>query len=434
MSRRLLTLVALVALVAGAAVCLCRWEVAAAATPGAIAPVRLVPSTTVKPEPEPQRRPRQTRRRPARRPAAARVDYSNFSHSTKAHQQRSCQSCHTVPTDNWSRVRPREEAYPDVTDYPGHASCLDCHRRQFFSGARPVICSVCHTNVSPRDGARFAFRNPEETWARSPKKGAGDSEFVTRFPHDRHQDVMALGLPGAAGSGFGFVRASFVAPQDEAAADPLNSCTVCHKIHEPKGKSEQDFLKAPPEEPKQDGLGRQDPFWFKKGTMMTTPGSHASCFSCHWQEGGVRPLSSQCGECHTPLTAGLKLQLDLEGADADPDHASVAGVVSERMLAQWKQRRVARFNHELERHRIGCTSCHVTITSASRVNSDTLFVPIQTCGRCHGAKTGNNSRAILAKEVAGKKKDESFKCTKCHINLGDAPAAEIPRSHTAMIE
>jgi nitrate/TMAO reductase-like tetraheme cytochrome c subunit len=422
MSRRLLTLLVFAALAAGAAVCPRWWDTTASAT-------------AVSREPEPQRRTRQTRRRPQRRPAAARVDYSKFSHSTAAHQ-RSCQSCHTIPTANWSRARAGEEAYPDVTDYPGHASCLDCHRRQFFSGPRPVICSVCHTNVSPRDGTRFAFRNPAELWAKAPKKNEGDSEFVTRFPHDRHQDVMAGLDPVPAGRGFGFVRASFLAaPQDGAAAEPLNSCTVCHKVYEPKGKSDGDYVKAPPEEPKKDALGREEPFWFKKGTMMTTPASHASCFSCHWQEGGVEPLSSQCDKCHTLLTAGLKLQLQLEGADAEPEHPSVAGALSDRMLAQWKQRRAARFNHELKSHQTGCTSCHVAVTGAARVGADTLFVPIQTCGRCHGAKSGSNkSRTVLANEIKGKQKEESFRCTKCHINLGDAPAAEIPRSHTAMIE
>ncbi|HZI18867.1 MAG TPA: cytochrome c3 family protein [Pyrinomonadaceae bacterium] len=410
----------------------------AAFAAGAFAYPRLVwppvEAAAAEPEPARQRARGPARRRPQRRAAAARIDYSNFSHSTAAHRQRSCQSCHTIPTSNWSRVRARDEAFPDVADYPGHDSCLDCHRRQFFSGARPVICSVCHTNPSPRDAARFPFRNPEERWAAAPKKGAGESEFVTRFPHDRHQDVMAGLDPGAPLRGFGFARASFVARQGGAAAEPLNSCTVCHKVHEPQGKSDEQYVKAPPEAPKKDGLDREEPFWFKKGTMMTTPGGHASCFSCHWQEGGVEPLSSRCDQCHTLLTAGLKLQLDLEGADAEPSHPSVGGVLGERMLAQWKQRRVARFNHEHDRHRIACTSCHVAVTAASRVNSDTLYVPIQTCGRCHGAKTGNNSRAILAKEVAGKKKDESFKCTKCHVNLGDVPAAEIPRSHTAMIE
>jgi len=426
MSRRLLTLILFAALAAGAFVCP-RWRgVSASPAEPAAEPARA--------EPGPQRNARRQRRRAARRPAA-RVDYSRFSHSTEAHQRRSCQSCHTAPTANWSRVRAREDAYPDVTDYPEHASCLDCHRRQFFSGARPVICSVCHTAVSPREGARHAFRNPEELWAKAPRKGEGASEFITRFPHDRHQDVMARFGPDSVAREFGFVRAAFAARQ-EAAAEPLNSCTVCHKLHEPKGKSEQDYVKAPAGgEPKKDALGREEPFWFKKGTMMTTPGSHASCFSCHWQEGGERPLSSQCGECHTLLTAGLKLQLRLEGADAEPDHPSVAGVLDDRVLAQWKQRRVARFNHELKSHQTGCTSCHVAVTGAARVNTDTLFVPIQTCGRCHGAKSGSNkSRTVLANEVKGKQKGEDFKCTKCHINLGDVPAADIPRSHTAMIE
>jgi hypothetical protein len=147
-------------------------------------------------EPEPQRRAQTRRRRRApARTRARRVDYSKFSHRTPQHRARACDTCHTVPTENWPRVRAKGEAFPDVTDYPGHASCMDCHRRQFFSGARPVICSVCHTNVSPRDGTRHPFRNPSEAFRQSRRKAQTPSEFDTVFPHDRHQDVMARLLP-----------------------------------------------------------------------------------------------------------------------------------------------------------------------------------------------------------------------------------------------
>ena len=71
-------------------------------------------------------------------------------------------------------------AFPDIKDYPDHDACVSCHRPQFFKGARPPICSVCHSKTSPRDEARFAFRNP-----------ASKLQFTIEFPHDRHQDVIA---------------------------------------------------------------------------------------------------------------------------------------------------------------------------------------------------------------------------------------------------
>src|SRR5688572_22623389 len=68
-------------------------------------------------EPEPQRRARRRQPQRRRRPASnrPRVDYSKFSHRTAAHQ-RSCDSCHTNPTPNWTRARAGDAAFPDVTD------------------------------------------------------------------------------------------------------------------------------------------------------------------------------------------------------------------------------------------------------------------------------------------------------------------------------
>src|SRR4051812_40914636 len=81
-----------------------------------------------------QRRTRQTRRRaPSRTPTQPRIDYTKFSHATAQHQK-SCDSCHKSPTENWSEARATDAAFPDITDYPEHASCINCHRRQFFVG------------------------------------------------------------------------------------------------------------------------------------------------------------------------------------------------------------------------------------------------------------------------------------------------------------
>ena len=109
-------------------------------------------------------------------PVYGAVDYSKFSHSTPKHKA-ACDTCHKVPTKNWTKV----SSYPDVADYPDHEACVSCHRAQFFKSARPQICAVCHLKTSPRDDARYAFRNP-----------ASKLQFVIEFPHDRHPDVIAL--------------------------------------------------------------------------------------------------------------------------------------------------------------------------------------------------------------------------------------------------
>ena len=117
-------------------------------------------------------------RRPRRRPVTAArpaIDYSKFSHATEKHRGQ-CLTCHKVPTKNWQRVGD----FPDVADYPDHDACVSCHRRQFFRGARPQICTVCHLQSSPREDKRYVFRNP-----------ASSLQFAIEFPHDKHQDVIA---------------------------------------------------------------------------------------------------------------------------------------------------------------------------------------------------------------------------------------------------
>src|SRR5215212_4800145 len=75
-----------------------------------------------------QRRARQTRRRaPSRAQTRPRIDYTKFSHATAQHRK-ACDSCHTNPSENWAQVRASDAAFPDITDYPEHASCIDCHR------------------------------------------------------------------------------------------------------------------------------------------------------------------------------------------------------------------------------------------------------------------------------------------------------------------
>jgi len=134
-------------------------------------------------------------------------------------------------------------SFPDVKDYPDHDSCVSCHRPQFFKGARPQICSVCHSKTSPRDEARFAFRN-----------SAAKQQFTIEFPHDRHQDVIAL------------MRRPVVfahAPQN------YNNCTICHAS--------------------------------RNTTFKAAPGNHASCFNCHWKS--QQPVADNCKGCHMLTTA-----------------------------------------------------------------------------------------------------------------------------------
>jgi hypothetical protein len=156
---------------------------------------------------------------------SAAPDYSKFSHSTQKHKA-ACNTCHKI-------------SFPDINDYPSHDACVSCHRPQFFRSARPPICSVCHTKTSPRDDVRYAFRNP-----------ATKLQFTIEFPHDRHQDVIAL------------LRFSH-APQG------YNNCTICHAS--------------------------------RTTTFKAVPTNHSSCFNCHWKS--QPPVADNCNGCHKLATA-----------------------------------------------------------------------------------------------------------------------------------
>src|SRR5678815_3826675 len=143
------------------------------------------------------------------------IDYTKFSHSTQKHQA-ACVTCHKVPTKDWTKI----SSFPDITDYPSHDACVSCHRPQFFRSARPPICSVCHSKTSPRDEGRYAFRNP-----------ATKLQFAIEFPHDKHQDAIAM--------------LRFAHPPQG-----YNNCTICH---------------GP-----------------RTATFKAAPTDHGSCFNCHW--------------------------------------------------------------------------------------------------------------------------------------------------------
>src|SRR5687768_17029047 len=201
---------------------------------------------------EPQRRGRAAqRRRPAntRRP---RVDYTKFSHSTAAHRRGSCASCHQTPTGNWQQARTADAAFPDITDYPEHASCLSCHRQQFFQGARPAICTVCHTNPSPRDSSRHPFPNPREIFDTSKAAPGFVSDFGISFPHDKHIDIVGQYQeplrerpPAAPGEwrGFRFVRVAWQQKTEPAKEESdSKSCAVCHQTYQPQGETDEEFV------------------------------------------------------------------------------------------------------------------------------------------------------------------------------------------------
>jgi hypothetical protein len=316
-------------------------------------------------------------KRRTRRPASPAVtkkqaiDYSRFSHATTKHRG-ACNTCHLAPTSNWKKVRD----FPDVADFPGHNACVGCHRPQFFKGAKPVICSVCHQKTSPRDDARFLFRNP-----------ASPEQFLIEFPHDKHQDVIARrfrqSVPAERSV---FVRASFSLAAEDDKTKHYNNCEICHG---PRTTA-----------PVAPAAGWPDSFVPDAATFKDAPASHAACFNCHWK--AQQPTNENCGGCH-------KL----------PDKPAEVPLLRAALV-----RISLKFRHAREQHIAECTVCHINITKAATLRGLKPDVPITSCSECHN-KAG--LREDLNKELEAVDKNRDFACAYCHTS--DVGRRDPPPSH-----
>jgi len=310
----------------------------------------------------------QRTRRPApTRPTKAAVDYSRFSHATQKHQA-ACSTCHKIPTSSWQK----SSTFPDITDFPGHSACVSCHRSQFFKGARPVICSVCHSKTSPRDDDRPEFQKPVALL-----------QFTTEFPHDKHQDVIAFNRrfgPVA----LAHVTRSFV-------AQGYYNCSLCHSART-----------IAPQAPDK---GWPDGFVPGAATFKSSPSGHSSCFNCHWKE--QQPVADNCGGCH-------KLSKPFSSSLA-PTRISL------------------KFIHdgggEKKNHVAECTTCHINITKAASLRGLKPDVPITACTECHNKE---GLRQDVSKELLAIDKDKSFTCTYCHTS--DVGKLDPPASHYLIAE
>lgn len=404
----------------------CRYKAVALLTFVAVASLAFVfprRDATAATAAEPQRRSSQR----GRSTRAPRRDYSNFSHRVAEHQRQACDTCHKFPSPNWKEVRKEDEAFEDITQYPEHASCLACHRRQFFARERPQprICSVCHTVATPRDQTRHPFPNPFAAFDASPKGRTHVSDFRINFPHDKHLELFSESRPhGGDTSRGGFVRASFRrdATFAKQESDP-KSCATCHQTYQPQGDSEDENVTKPPE-----GFP-EDSFWLKKGTFKTVPRDHSTCFTCHSVDGGVSPAPSDCATCHK-LPPQPVASLTKAHGDFDPKLAATMKVNDKLSLELWSRRNAARFRHEWPPHDLACTTCH-NVEAMNTLDEATKKVPVMSCGGegsgCHVEPTGEG---ILNVVVARKKAEPTFQCTKCHVNNGRLP---VPETHVRAV-
>jgi hypothetical protein len=339
---------------------------------------------------------------------AAQSKWKDFRHSTKAHQME-CSSCHKFPSDNWQKVRDAKTAFPDITDYPKHESCLKCHQQQFFRGGpTPAICSNCHVSPGPRDSTRWPYPNPRELFDVSPKAVGHASNFVVGFPHDKHIEIVAKYMRGPTQ----FVNASYIRGGDSEA-----SCAVCHQTMSPQGKSPDDFLLKPPA-----NIG--DNFWLKKGTFKSQPIGHTTCFTCHSLDSGLAVTPQTCNACH-------KLRPPQPVPDFDPAMAKLMVPTDNRpMLQAWATRHSSgKFPHEGGAHAdLACATCH-DVVKMNTVDPMSMRVNISSCATCHATAKSDDGGAINM-EADQRKADPKFSCAKCHVTYGKQ---SIPVSHLKAI-
>lgn len=355
----------------------------------------------------------QTTRRP-------RVDYSRFEHDSDhvkydTARRANCNDCHKL----------NSPLQYDIKDFPDHPSCVGCHRPQFFVGARPVICTVCHKVSSPRDERRFPFPKPSEDVTR---------EFPGHFPHGLHQNLLARARPTYESTGeLSFVRAAFAA----SAADERRqeNCALCHAPYDKTKKGEEGFFP---------GAKWPDNMLPGVGTFRKIPDGpegHRTCFVCHASsEKGWRspnPVAEDCAGCHSK-TAPVG-----QTAGPQPVATPSAMTATRPILPPMKfgftnvllpARKVLNFQHEGGgeggSHLEGCTTCHINITQEQTliVKPD---VPISSCAICHVAggkksslKKGTDTTITTEMDAWLSSKKA---CLSCHtMEIGSRPP---PCSH-----
>ncbi len=234
-----------------------------------------------------------------------------------------CSDCHTIP----SKANPdavSAATKPSIKGYPYHDSCLECHRRtppQIFSGAAPIICTVCHTRASPRLTAREVYPFPKHD------EEVIEIEFPGYFPHDQRDHKRV-------------------------------NCADCHVT------DERAYVAI--------GIAANEtPYNPAEGTFKTSPAGHAACFKCHWEE---KPTKDDCAGCHLTPDAVAQKPRNLFSANAM--------VWFKNWPPDWPKRLSLKFNHESKDHDDECTTCH-DISKIETLDVFKADVPIAPCAKCH---------------------------------------------------
>jgi len=367
----------------------------------------------------------------------------DFSHTTHVGKEKlACNSCH--------KVAPKGNA--GVTDFPEHASCLNCHRQQFFARERPVpkICSNCHVKATPKDTTRHPFPN-------FGVKAAGFvSEFRISFAHDKHEDVDCADChetkePDSKPRSLTHTKC-FACHNQESELAPLPvNCDTCHKSAAPEKRAslERVFAHATPQSATDYSQFKHDnrnharlPCLLchrreNNSPQPTLPGkaAHAPCAGCHAQQ-FANPASAICTICHTdPQSGKVKAFPPLRSFDARFDHAKH----SDAACATCHRRNRGGVGLSIpsrQNAHVTCFSCHTPGAQANGRN-------ISSCSTCHQlGRLVRTSEQAAAYRVgfshASHDASEKLGCAACHqvragLPRGRQVSAPAPLNHHAPV-
>lgn len=324
-----------------------------------------------------------------------------FSHSTPAHREKQfsdCKSCHVITID-WDK-RPRSDKQspiPDIINFPynlpnakqgdKHTACFGCHSNDGYKSGG-VFCAGCHTAAG--------FRARPGKGVRQFPVSSRPTQFVTVFPHDSHQDIIAKNGEKQVALGH-LVLASFL-PAAAAKKTDYYNCAICHK----SAQSLPKFMARTPVTDQKPSAAAPESFKPTAAFFKEVPMNHASCFSCHYQR--IQPISTNCAGCHkvaekpylrSTVIARYSLKFDHDSVDKDG-----------KMV-----------------HGQDCITCHLSIAGSSDLqalkNKKEPEVPYSTCSDCH--------QADLNKDLDKRKADKAYQCGYCHTTA--VGRFDVPASH-----
>jgi hypothetical protein len=239
-------------------------------------------------------------------------------------------------------------------------------------------------------------------------------QFKTIFPHDVHQDLLAVNKPKTDYAAAHFVNASYSLQDPPAKTPDFYNCSICHKSADEKAPIPKNATRTP------FGLKDLSPIVadtfarpLTAAFFKDSPEGHESCFSCHYKYQNLPQGKQSCAGCHE-LTRPFKPYFD-------------RNLISRYSL---------KFDHSRTGHvEKDCMACHLRITQNEDVRTKDAAgvpvvadVPIVACLACHKDSNSNAAKgANLQAELEERAKSPSFQCVSCHSS--SVARYDVPVSH-----